>query len=515
MTDVSEHNVIRPDLTEKADIKTGVKHQFRLRPPDVANLVHAVPMAVFAFDSSFPGPGIFDNLRAIQKMSVENGDARIVVFGHTDESGSTDYNKALSERRANAVLALLTNRLDIFDAVAQMEEWGLSCYQAMLRAVGCNPGAIDGESGPMTEEATRWFQREYNENVYRHREIQRAYPDLRVDGIIGPRTKAALREAYVMIAPADISARRFAEPAAVGCSEFNPISGDADENRRVVIAFFTTQQPRDDEFPCRQGDASACQIDDDGEMTCAFYRRNVHEQHESPELPKFFDFEWLNEEAEKAHLSALTSIPDGTSATFTIYRWEDGEVPLVPPDSSSGDPRPTPGTELDSIDGEIAGGVCYARWTPPDDFDPFDFEQWLVDHDIEMEDDELLDAGEAGSEETQGPNGEEEEEESTDDQEDSSLDLEAMEGMQPPVFCIEADGHWGFSAPPGKKLNRFRFEEEDEQETRGLALLTNGTMVEISTLEGKVNVRDDFEVVLLAFDNRGIEQEENGREDDV
>ncbi|UCF85622.1 MAG: OmpA family protein [Desulfobacteraceae bacterium] len=508
MSDVTEHNVTRPDLTEKAGIRTGVKHQFRLRPPDVANLVIAVPMAVFAFDLSFPGPGIFNNLRAIQKRSIENYNSRIVVFGHTDESGSTDYNKTLSERRANAVLALLTKRLDIFDAVAQMEEWGLSCYQAMLRAVGCNPGAIDGESGPMTEEAIRWFQREYNENVYRHKDIQRAYPDLTVDGLIGPRTKAALREAYVMTAPADIPERRFAEPAAVGCSEFNPISGEADENRRVVIAFFSTQQPRDGEFPCRQGDASACQIDDCGEMTCAFYRRNVHEQHEGPELPKFFDFEWLNEEDEKAHLSALTSIPDGTSATFTIYRWEEEEIPLVPPDSSSGDPRPTPGTELDSIDGEIAGGVCYARWTPPEDFDPFDFEQWLVDHDIELNDDTLRDLDEEGAEEADV------DAESTDDEEDPSLDLESTEGMQPPVFCIEADGHWGFSAPPGKKLNRFRF-DEDEQETRGLVLLTNGRMVELSAPEGKMNVRDDFEVVLMALDNRGIESEGNGRENDV
>jgi OOP family OmpA-OmpF porin len=37
----------------------------------------------------------------------------VVIEGHTDDRGAADYNQALSERRAKAVAAVLTNRFGI------------------------------------------------------------------------------------------------------------------------------------------------------------------------------------------------------------------------------------------------------------------------------------------------------------------------------------------------------------------------------------------------------------------
>ena len=506
---IKEYNFKRATAGGKLRLATGAHNRIRLRPAEVTSLTYAVPTAVFSFDSAFPVPGILKHLQFIKNMGEEHPDTRLVVFGHTDKRGSTEYNKRLSDRRAKAVLALLTKRLNLFDAIAEEEDWNLCCYQAMLRTVGCNPGAIDGHSGPMTEAATRWFQSEYNEDVYHQWGVSRAHPALVVDGIIGPMTRAALRDAYVSVAPAHFSEDRFANPSSAGCGEFNPISGTDEENRRVVVSFIETEEPRNGAFPCREGDASACAIDGKGQMQCYFYRHFIHELREVSNLPKFFDFQWLREEDGKAHLSALTLIPDGTSARFTIFRCEE-EVPMPPPESSSGSQRPSPGPELDTVDGEIAGGVCYARWTPPEDFDPFDFEHWFVDHDIEVQDDELVEIEDEDEENAESRQSEEEEIESGEDESDSSVDIASLDGMQPPVFCIDSGGHWGYSGPPGKKLNRLRF--IDEPGAEGLALLTDSSMVEFSASEGKIGVADEFEVVLLTVADQCIEPEES--EDD-
>jgi outer membrane protein OmpA-like peptidoglycan-associated protein len=45
--------------------------------------------------------------------TLRGADCRIVLAGHTDEVGSTDYNQALSERRAEAVRSYLAERLGI------------------------------------------------------------------------------------------------------------------------------------------------------------------------------------------------------------------------------------------------------------------------------------------------------------------------------------------------------------------------------------------------------------------
>jgi hypothetical protein len=459
------------EIVEKAVTFTG---SARISP---CQLTVAVPTAVFAFDSAFPGPGIFKHLESIEKMSIDYPETRLAVFGHTDKTGSREYNKKLSDRRAKAVLALLTKDLNLFDDIAKEEDWNLRCYQAMLRAVGCNPGAIDGRRGPMTQTAIRWFQQEYNQDIYHQANVSRAHPEIVVDGKIGPKTRVALRDAYVSIAPASISKDRFSDPAYAGCSEFNPISYEDAENRRVIVAFIETQQPRNGEFPCQEGNISACEIEGRSEIKCAFYRRFFHEKKGS-DLPVFFDFQWLKEENGKAHLSALTSLPDGTNAIFTIFRSEQ-RLPSPLPDSSSGSQRPSLGSVLGTVNGKIAGGVCYARWTPPEDFDPFDVRYWLVDHDVELKDEE-----EGGV----------------------SPELTEPEVLLPPVFCIDAGRHWGYSGPPSNRLNRLFF--VDDPNAEGVALLTNGTFVKFSSSGGKLDAEDEYEVVSLVVTDQSTELEE-------
>ena len=55
-------------------------------------------------------PGMYDELDRISQIMVQYPDTRITISGHTDSVGDETYNQGLSERRAEAVRALLVAR---------------------------------------------------------------------------------------------------------------------------------------------------------------------------------------------------------------------------------------------------------------------------------------------------------------------------------------------------------------------------------------------------------------------
>jgi peptidoglycan-associated lipoprotein len=61
----------------------------------------------FDFDRSDIRPEYYDLLRAHAQKLIQEPNTRMVVEGHTDERGSREYNIALGERRANAVISFL------------------------------------------------------------------------------------------------------------------------------------------------------------------------------------------------------------------------------------------------------------------------------------------------------------------------------------------------------------------------------------------------------------------------
>lgn len=480
---MSKRKVTARELRQGIELHTGERHNLILAFARNKSLL--VEGSVFAFDSAFPSAGILLHLEQVQRALGEETDARIAVFGHTDVKGSEAHNKRLSERRAKAALAMLKRDVDLFDSVAEDDTWGTRQYQVMLRALGCNPGAIDGVEGEMTKSAVRGFQRGYNENVY-HRDPDspsRAHEDLVVDGLLGPKTKAALRDAYVVSSSCRVDDSRLSDPPSVGCSELNPISDRDEENRRVMIALIGPEGPRRSDYPCVEGDVGACPRAGDDKTRCLFYRRYFKEYEELDTAP-FFDFRWLREMSGAVHLSALTPLPDGP-AQFTIYRY-DSPIVSPMPSSQGGEPRPSLlGEELDVVRGEIRGGVAYVRWTPPDDFDPFDFGDWLVDHDHDLE---LFD----GDEPEGGPV-------------DSAALLEAK-GMRPPVFLVEAGEHWGFSMPPSEDLDDVRITQDSTG--RGVAIGYDAGLVPWQATDGRTSptkpLPPDVRILALFMEDREV-----------
>jgi len=435
----------------------------------------------FAFDSSFPAPGVAAPLRFAVEALDDDAQCRITVFGHADASGSAEFNKHLSDRRAKAFVALLTGDLALFDDVATAEDWGLATYQAMLRGLGPNPGPIDGQFGRLTRKAILGFQNEYGRGVY-HREshLSPRSPDLAVRGELDEPTKAALRDAYVATLGASVSPSRLLGPGHAGCSEFNPLGKEAREQRRVTLALFTDPAPASTDFPCVEGEAFACPIEGTGPRKCPFYREVVAEPDEQlfagDEIP-FFDFQWLKGSATRTHMSAITVLPDDTEVTFSVYRTREDVFPRVP-DAGRGTAAPEPGELITEVDGIVKGGIVYAVWEHASEESPFVIATWLTNLGIELEPHE-----DDANEPAHGGDG-------------SSQALFDTPAFSPPVFRIMAEGLWGLSMPPGRQLNRVYF--EGEPGSQGVVVRSDGFVVGFGAGPGTVTSSDDVLILSVA-----------------
>jgi outer membrane protein OmpA-like peptidoglycan-associated protein len=133
----------------------------------------------FRFDNAFLEPCMREVLKQVADFADANKDAKLLITGNTDEVGTpgrlTDpdpYNQSLSERRARGVFGYLTFGTDAaaalkdWNALRQAQgalptlgdKWNARQYQYMLQALGFYPGVVDGEHGPLTDDAVRSFR---------------------------------------------------------------------------------------------------------------------------------------------------------------------------------------------------------------------------------------------------------------------------------------------------------------------------------------------------------------------
>ncbi|MCP1328039.1 OmpA family protein, partial [Halomonas sp. 707D4] len=64
----------------------------------------------FEFDSAQLTPGAQQVLNGVAERLVNNPDVRVSIEGHTDSVGSAEYNRNLSQRRAESVASYLAQR---------------------------------------------------------------------------------------------------------------------------------------------------------------------------------------------------------------------------------------------------------------------------------------------------------------------------------------------------------------------------------------------------------------------
>jgi peptidoglycan hydrolase-like protein with peptidoglycan-binding domain len=210
----------------------------------------------FDFDSSFVAPRSASRFTAFGEMMTHlkkhdpTGADRfppISIFGHADPTGDDEYNKALSGRRAQAVFAVFTRDVALWEKLFSNplggDNWGTKSIQAMLSTVGSGipfyTGPIDGAVTPETKQQTKEAIEEY----------QKARGIQPVTGTAGPATRKVLFLEYMN----EICQLKNGDPYQfdpkeqflcrgkdkgrkgdiMGCSEFNPLLLLSDEEEKA------------------------------------------------------------------------------------------------------------------------------------------------------------------------------------------------------------------------------------------------------------------------------------------
>ena len=213
----------------------------------------------FHFDKAFVEPCMRDVLAQVAEHAVAHKDQKLLVVGHTDLTGSDEYNQSLSERRARAAFAMLTSGSDAATARAEWNElrqarpvgtvlslhdtWGRREQQWMLRDLGLYHGNIDTEKPvtddiDLTRQAVIAFQNGHGLNP---------------TGVVDDATWIALIDAYLSLRPLSIDPAQLLPNKGSGC-DGGPLkwlgAGEKDpiddtllaerRNRRVELLFVTT-----------------------------------------------------------------------------------------------------------------------------------------------------------------------------------------------------------------------------------------------------------------------------------
>lgn len=120
--------------------------------------------AHFDFDSSVPIWSRFD-VEPLELVLLEHPGAKLSVFGHADPTGREEYNTTLSGRRAQAIFALLTRKVAMWeslyshhDTTTGKDEWGLKAINRMLEGLGFAPGTPSSSPSPDLTLAWHAFQ---------------------------------------------------------------------------------------------------------------------------------------------------------------------------------------------------------------------------------------------------------------------------------------------------------------------------------------------------------------------
>jgi hypothetical protein len=198
-------------------------------PPN--NSVARMTGLLFETDKAFLLPHAIKGVRRLRQIYDEHPKLAVLVNGHTDRAGDADWNLGLSDERAKAIAAYLTNQVEPWfafygEGVHFKKKWGVREDQHMLLALKLFAGPVSGTKTDEFIAAVKAFQGDAS---------------LDPDGKAGPNTRKALIKRYMeqdgTTLPAGVV------PLTHGCGEFhNEVPTDdgvaEEKNRRVEVYFF-------------------------------------------------------------------------------------------------------------------------------------------------------------------------------------------------------------------------------------------------------------------------------------
>jgi outer membrane protein OmpA-like peptidoglycan-associated protein len=204
---------------------------------------------LFETDKTFLLPSAMNGIRGLKSFYDEHPGLAVLVSGHTDTVGPTDYNRGLSAERADMIAAFLRNDVATWtrrwDAPgAHSKQWAAREDQLLLATLTDANGApfyagpLSGMVDGPTQDATRRYQ---------------SARGLAVDGFPGPETRRQLVTDYMGLEGTTLPAGTTL--ATHGCGKMHPAVPTADQtdeprNRRVEIYFFEGPIDPPPQTPC-------------------------------------------------------------------------------------------------------------------------------------------------------------------------------------------------------------------------------------------------------------------------
>ncbi|HEY8401563.1 MAG TPA: OmpA family protein [Cytophagaceae bacterium] len=101
----NSQNVLVPGMGPQ---EVELVHNLNLKKLEVGN-IFILRNIYFDFDRATLKPESIAELKKLEKLLKENPGMKVEIAGHTDSKGSNEYNKILSQRRAEAVVKYLVN----------------------------------------------------------------------------------------------------------------------------------------------------------------------------------------------------------------------------------------------------------------------------------------------------------------------------------------------------------------------------------------------------------------------
>ncbi len=199
--------------------------------------------ADFAFGKSFIKPHALYQLRKTleaRRAELERLEKwSLTIFGHADDVGSDTFNKALSQRRARALYALIMRDPRAWEEIAKKERWGVIFYRVIQLTIG---GDLKAKVDP---------------RIARYGKKDGKAQKLRADLF-----KKYMNSDQFAVDPGGILAGHFTEPPHVGCGEYNLAMkvkraglsraqhrARNQVNRRVILIFWRGKGPSPSSWP--------------------------------------------------------------------------------------------------------------------------------------------------------------------------------------------------------------------------------------------------------------------------